>query len=46
MADKDGVLLQLSDGHDVHQLVARHHCLRPIGLFQLITAEFDLNVMS
>ena len=42
MADKDGVLLQLGDGHNVHQLVARHHRLRPISLFQLITERFEL----
>ena len=40
MADKDGVLLQLCDGDNVHQLVAWHHSLRPISLFQLITGDF------
>ena len=44
MADKDGVLLQLGDGHNVHQLVARHHGLRPVRLFQLITGGFELRV--
>jgi hypothetical protein len=39
MADEDSVLLQLGDGHNVHQLVAWHHSLRPIGLFQLITVK-------
>ena len=42
VADKDGVLLQLGDGHNVHQLVARHHRLCPISLFQLITGRFEL----
>ena len=42
MADKDSVLLQLGDGHNVHQLVARNHSLRPISLFQLITGGFEL----
>ena len=36
MADKDGVLFQLCDGHNVHQLVARHYCLCPVRLFQLV----------
>ena len=36
MADKDGVLLQLGDGHNVHQLVARHYCLCPVRLLQLV----------
>ena len=39
MADEDSVLLQLGDGHNVHQLVAWHHSLCPISLFQLITGE-------
>ena len=42
MADEDSVLLQLGDGHNVHQLVAWHHSLRPIGLFQLITGGFEI----
>ena len=42
MADEDSVLLQLGDGHNVHQLVAWHHSLRPIGLFQLITGGFKI----
>ena len=45
MADKDGVLLQLGDGHNVHQLVARHYCLCPVRLLQLVAKnilQYDL----
>ena len=48
MADKDGVLLQLCDGHNVHQLVARHYCLCPVRLLQLVAKnilQYDLQHM-
>ena len=48
MADKDGVLLQLGDGHNVHQLVAWHYCLCPVRLLQLVTKnilQYDLQHM-
>ena len=48
MADKDGVLLQLCDGHNVHQLVARHYCLGPVRLLQLVAKnilQYDLQHM-
>ena len=48
MADKDGVLLQLGDGHNVHQLVARHYCLGPVRLLQLVAKnilQYDLQHM-
>ena len=44
MADEDSVLLQLGDGHNIHQLVAWHHSLRPVGLFQLITGGFEIGI--
>ena len=39
MADKDGVLLQLSDGHDVHQLVSGNNGLGPVLVLQLVRME-------
>ena len=48
MADKDGVLLQLGDGHNVHQLVARYYRLCPVRLLQLVTRnilQYDLQHM-
>ena len=48
MADKDGVLLQLGDGHNVHQLVARHYCLCPVRLLKLVAKnilQYDLQHM-
>ena len=48
MADKDGVLFQLCDGHNVHQLMARHYCLCPVRLLQLVAKnilQYDLQRM-
>ena len=48
MADEDGVLLQLGDGHNVHQLVARHYCLCPVRLLKLVAKnilQYDLQHM-
>ena len=39
IGDQDGVLLQLGDGHDVHQLVPGDHCLGAVLLLQLVAVE-------
>jgi hypothetical protein len=39
VADEDGVLLELRDGADVHQLVARHDRRRPVRRLQLVRVE-------
>ena len=39
IGDQDGVLLQLGDGHDVHQFVPRDHGLGPVLLLQLVAVE-------
>ena len=39
VGDQNGVLLQLGDGHDVHQLVPRDHGLGAVLLLQLVAVE-------